>query len=365
MRRKRLSKLEFLLAVLVVLLFVGGYFFVVYEPGMIPALSKPPAESRNVPVLPVRKSRPAAVKPKAVKTVAKVKAAVPDKVVPPPAAAKAAEVIAPAASDFGIEGMVFSLVGGLPVNACIVSFNGENLITGQTGDFHLGLDGAAGRLSFSCAGFKPLEISRFDPRAGDGLAHFDVYLSAVEAPGAGRIEVNGVSGRVYDRRSGAPLAGAVISVGGRRGVADDAGFFEIWGNNSGLMTMTVAASGYVSEMLSGIDFENRDNPFFFEVSLERNQEGKGRLALVGIGARLVKSEAGYEIADVLHDSPAEREGLLPGDRLVAVDSLAVDDFSLPEVVELIRGQAGLPVTLMVEREGDFLEFICQRQRVVY
>ena len=174
-----------------------------------------------------------------------------------------------------------------------------------------------------------------------------------------------ISGRVYDRESGAPLAGAKIAVGAVRTVADDAGFFELWGNNSGLVTMMVTASGQVSEMISGIDFENRSNPFFFEVSLERNQAGKGRLALVGIGARLVKSEEGYEIADLLDDSPAAREGLAPGDRLVAVDSLAVDDFSLSEVVELIRGQAGLPVTVMVEREGDFLEFICLRERVVY
>ena len=51
--------------------------------------------------------------------------------------------------------------------------------------------------------------------------------------------------------------------------------------------------------------------------------------------------------------------------LLFVGGLAVDDFSLKEVVELIRGQAGLPVTLVVEREGDFLEFICLRKRVVY
>jgi carboxyl-terminal processing protease len=120
-------------------------------------------------------------------------------------------------------------------------------------------------------------------------------------------------------------------------------------------------------MISGIDFENQTNPFFYEVSLDRDSVGNGRrhLALVGIGARLIESESGYEITELLEDSPAASEGLIPGDRLVAVDNLAVDDFSLREVVELIRGQAGQPVTLMVERDGDFLEFTCTRQRVVY
>ena len=120
-------------------------------------------------------------------------------------------------------------------------------------------------------------------------------------------------------------------------------------------------------MISGIDFENQTNPFFYEVSLQREVPGKGRrhIALVGIGARLVQSEEGYEIADLIDGSPADSVGLSPGDRLVAVDSLAVDDFDLREVVELIRGQENMPVTLMIERDGDFLEFTCVRKRVVY
>jgi carboxyl-terminal processing protease len=132
--------------------------------------------------------------------------------------------------------------------------------------------------------------------------------------------------------------------------------------------MTVSAPGYISEMISGIDFDNQTNPFFYEVSLQRELSGGGgrrHIALVGIGARLVQSEEGYEIADLIEDSPAARSGLRPGDRLLVVDSLAVDDFNLHEVVELIRGQENQPVTLMVERDGNFLEFTCIRKRVVY
>ena len=354
-------KFEFLLAGVIILLFVGAFFFVIHEPEKAPTISDPQTlAKKNSPTL-IKEALPAAAPPKAETPTPKT---IPEEIIPEKRE-KINRTI-PSVADFGVEGAVFALNSGLPLNACQVSFNGENLVTDPSGEFHLWLVGAVGPLSFSCAGYKNLEIRQFDVRAGDGLARFDVYLAPAEEPGPGRIEINGVNGRVYSRESGAPLAGARITIGARRTVADDAGFFELWGNNSGLVTMTVAAPGYVSEMLSGIDFENRNNPFFFEVSLEPNQPGsKGRLALVGIGARLVKSEAGYEIADVLKDSPAAREGLLVGDRLVAVDSLAVDDFSLREVVELIRGQAGIPVTLMVERDGDFLEFICHRKRVLY
>ncbi|MCD6534773.1 MAG: PDZ domain-containing protein [Deltaproteobacteria bacterium] len=363
MKRKSFLNIEWLLAILVIILFVGGFFYVFHEPETATSVSLskeqkdsssktvkdvPPEPAVQLPTTVVaKKSKPV----KAEKNVTeKVKSV--------------AETVSPEA-DFGVSGAVFAFESGLPLAGCQVSFNGQSQESNQAGEFYLWADGGISRLSFSCAGFKSLAIAKFDIQAGSGLARFDVYLSEVEKSGDGRIEVNGVSGRVYDRESGAPLAAARIVISSVRTVTDDAGFFELWGNSSSLVTMLVSAPGYVREMISGIDFENQSNPFFFEVLLERAQVGKGRMALVGIGARLVKSEEGYEIADLLDDSPALNEGLAPGDRLVAVDSLAVDDFSLREVVELIRGQAGQPVTLMVERDGDFLEFICLRERVLY
>ena len=361
--KQRFINLEFLLAGLIILLFIGAFFFVVYEPEIdssIPFSEDLGKKSSEIfkGVLPLPPNRPAVILIDET-----VKLSDREKIV-----SEKSEIVVERFSpeaDFGIEGAVFALGSGLPINACQVSFKRQKMVTDQAGEFLLWLEGGVGRLSFSCAGFKTLTIRQFDLQVGSGLARFDVYLNELEKSVKGRIEVNGVSGRVYDYAGGAPLAGAKITINQMRAVTDDAGFFDLWGNNSGLMTMTVSAPGYLSEMISGIEFENQSNPFFYELSLERKQVGKGRLALVGIGARLVKSEAGYEIADLLADSPAAVEGLAAGDRLVAVDSLAVDDFSLREVVELIRGQAGLPVTLVIEREGDFLEFTCLRERVVY
>ncbi len=371
---KRLFSSDFFLIVLVLAFFVGGICFVVYEPDKeeVKAGARVAADS---PVNVVKSGNKSMRKPKSVAT-ADIKSSDPVKI--------AASLIsdsgkvkdkerqdaagaAPGAADFGIEGVVFSLASGLPLAGCKVSFVGHGATTDERGEFHLWLDTGAGVLQFTYAGAKKVQIKNFDISAGHGLAHFDIFLDDSGRAGAGRIEVNGVSGRVYSRSSGAPLAGARIVLGSRRGVTDGAGFFEIWGNDTALLTMVVSAPGYVGEMVSGIEFENQTNPFFYEISLDIESSGNGRrhLALVGIGARLLESEAGYEIADLLDDSPAVSEGLSPGDRLVAVDNLAVDDFSLHEVVELIRGQAGQPVTLMVERDGTFLEFTCIRERVIY
>ncbi len=274
---------------------------------------------------------------------------------------------APGAADFGIEGVVFSLTSGLPLAGCEVSFAGHKVTTDERGEFSLWLDGGVGALRFARDGAGIVQVKHFDICAGKGLTHFDVYLADSGRAGNGRIEVNGVSGRIYSRAGGAPLAHARITIGSRRGLTDGAGFFEIWGNDTALLTMKVSAPGYITEMVSGIDFENQTNPFFYEISLEPEnfKTGRRHLALVGIGARLGASEAGYEIVELLENSPAERAGLNPGDILLAVDKLAVDDFSLREVVELIRGQAGQPVTLMVDRDGVVMEFTCVRERVVY
>jgi len=371
--KKRLFNPDFILALVVLALFVGAFCFVVYEPGEKPVKPETAASQDNSAsaaepgqqssVQAGTDSAPLNKKTEVEQNKLKETSSGSGK------SAKefnqsAASV--PGSADFGIEGVVFALGSGLPLPGCEIRFMGQKVLSDVNGEYHLWLDGGVGPLSFSVPGARTVQIRNFDISAGDGLAHFDVFIDETGKTDSGRIEVNGVSGRVYSRASGAPLARARISVGNRRGVADAAGFFELWGNDTALLTMTVSAPGYISEMISGIDFDNQTNPFFYEVSLQRESSGGRRhIALVGIGARLVQSEEGYEIADLIEDSPAERSGLRPGDRLLVVDSLAVDDFNLHEVVELIRGQENQPVTLMIERDGNFLEFTCIRKRVVY
>ncbi len=370
--KKRLFNSNFILVLVVLALFAGGFCFVIYEPE-IPIKSVSEAPKTDLVPAAVRKSvaparaetelRPNLEKPPVKKSRFKTSPEAKNQV----QETQETDLIVPGSADFGIEGVVFALGSGLPLSGCEINFSGQRVTSDANGEFHLWLDGGAGVLSFSYIGARKLQIKNFDISAGNGIAHFDVYVDETGKSGPGRIEINGVSGRVYSRDSGAPLAGARISLSSRRGVTDSAGFFELWGNDTALLTMTVSAPGYISEMISGIDFENQTNPFFYEVSLQREVSGKGRrhIALVGIGARLVQSGEGYEVADLIDGSPADTAGLSPGDRLVAVDSLAVDDFNLREVVELIRGQENIPVTLMIERDGDFLEFTCVRKRVVY
>ncbi len=74
--------------------------------------------------------------------------------------------------------------------------------------------------------------------------------------------------------------------------------------------------------------------------------------IAGIGAMVNADEAGGVIvAAVMPDGPAERAGVEPGDRIIAVDGVAIEGMELADIVRRIRGREGNPVTLTLRREG--------------
>jgi carboxyl-terminal processing protease len=86
----------------------------------------------------------------------------------------------------------------------------------------------------------------------------------------------------------------------------------------------------------------------------------------GIGAEVsVRGDWATVIAP-LPDSPAERAGLRPGDRIVEIDQEPTRGWSQQEVVGRLRGPRGMPVTLRIVRiglDGDF-EVSIVRQEIV-
>ena len=70
----------------------------------------------------------------------------------------------------------------------------------------------------------------------------------------------------------------------------------------------------------------------------------------GIGVSLaVDSSGAVSVKRVIPDSPAERAGLLPGDRIVQVDGIELSEDALANGLELIRGEPGSMVELDVYR----------------
>lgn len=74
----------------------------------------------------------------------------------------------------------------------------------------------------------------------------------------------------------------------------------------------------------------------------------------GIGARIDYVEGkGVVVVSPIVGSPAAAAGLKPGDIILEADGVALTD--VDNAVRLVRGEAGTPVTLLLERDGEQFE----------
>ncbi len=87
-----------------------------------------------------------------------------------------------------------------------------------------------------------------------------------------------------------------------------------------------------------------------ETTKDFNEQIAGQFA--GIGAELSVKEGGImTVVAPLPETPAEKAGILSGDKIFSVDGKEVTGMPLEKVVRMIRGTAGTTVTLVIVR-GD-------------
>lgn len=72
----------------------------------------------------------------------------------------------------------------------------------------------------------------------------------------------------------------------------------------------------------------------------------------GIGAEIQEQNDFITIVSPIKNSPAEKAGLLPKDKITAVDGTNIQGMSTSEAVLLIRGEKGSSVTLTIARDGQ-------------
>nr|WP_295973073.1 S41 family peptidase [uncultured Bacillus sp.] len=71
----------------------------------------------------------------------------------------------------------------------------------------------------------------------------------------------------------------------------------------------------------------------------------------GIGAEIQEQDGFIMIVSPIKDSPAEKAGLKPNDKILSVDGKSIQGMSASEAVLLIRGEKGTKVKLTVQRPG--------------
>ena len=71
----------------------------------------------------------------------------------------------------------------------------------------------------------------------------------------------------------------------------------------------------------------------------------------GVGMEIGARDGWITVISPLPGTPAERAGLMAGDRIVSIDGKTTRDLAEDEAVKLLRGQRGTPVELKVARLG--------------
>jgi carboxyl-terminal processing protease len=84
---------------------------------------------------------------------------------------------------------------------------------------------------------------------------------------------------------------------------------------------------------------------------------------VGIGALVNGQDGWLTIVSPLEDSPAFKSGLLAGDRLVEVEGTTTQNLAMDKCVDLLMGQPGSQVHVVVERDGQKFPLTITREHI--
>lgn len=112
-----------------------------------------------------------------------------------------------------------------------------------------------------------------------------------------------------------------------------------------------AAYATIQDMLKSLD-----DPFtrFLEPEKYRSLKVSTSGELTGVGLQIaLNPQTGIlEVITPIENSPADKAGLRPRDRILKIEGLSTDNLSLDEAAARMRGPLGSVVTLLIGREGE-------------
>ena len=84
----------------------------------------------------------------------------------------------------------------------------------------------------------------------------------------------------------------------------------------------------------------------------------------GIGVTINQADPStpIEVIDVIPNTPAQRAGVLKGDKIIKVNGEDVTRLTTAEVADRVRGAEGTPVTIVFDRQGQQVELTMNRAR---
>lgn len=174
-----------------------------------------------------------------------------------------------------------------------------------------------------------------------------------------------VHGLVVDSDSGEPIAQASVSVHGlgqrdsvlppsSSTVSEVDGSFELRGVAPGRVSIEVRAPNHDARIVSGVELEAGERHGPVEVALAPVAEGqRATTKLAGIGVEIGASRDAIVVIRVVAGGGAEAAGIVGGDRITAVDGVAVVELGFERAMQNVRGQVGTTVALeILHRDGE-------------
>ena len=84
---------------------------------------------------------------------------------------------------------------------------------------------------------------------------------------------------------------------------------------------------------------------------------------VGIGVVIERGKGALVISGVMHDSPAQKAGLMPGDRFIKVGDQDVTGYTVSQLIALVKGAESTTVHLTMDRDGQLFEVHVEKAHV--
>ena len=104
----------------------------------------------------------------------------------------------------------------------------------------------------------------------------------------------------------------------------------------------------VKGMLNGLDPHSAylDPQTYREVNIDT----KGEFG--GLGIEITIEDDAIRVVAPIDGTPAKEAGVLPGDRIIRLDGLLIQGMDLDEAVNLMRGEPGTEIQLLIIRKGE-------------
>ena len=122
----------------------------------------------------------------------------------------------------------------------------------------------------------------------------------------------------------------------------------ITSNYSGDIDHEKATQAAIQGMLSTLDPHSAYFPYSEFKKLKEDQDSR----FYGIGVTIVQHRDGVYVQSAVEGTPAAKQGLKYGDRILEVDGKDAREWTSEQVSKNVRGSLGEPVTIKVERAGS-------------